>query len=515
MIKIVSADEMREIDRKAIEDYGIPGVVLMENAGRGAADAVEEFASPKGIDSVLVIAGKGNNGGDGFVVARHLSNRGFRCEVLLAGKKEDVRGDARTNLDVLTKTTVDIREIGGDTSSIGEAATRTGLIVDALLGTGLNQEVKGFYRNIIDAVNSSGLPVISLDIPSGLDSTTGRPLGAAVEAEMTVTFCLPKTGAVVYPGADYVGDLVLVDIGAPRELLESDEIKTALITGEYMEDIFPSRRADTHKGTYGHLLVVAGSKGKTGAAVMAAQGAMRSGAGLVTVAAPSGINDILEVKLTEAMTEPLDDDGRGFPAGEASGRILNLLESRNVLVIGPGISREGEAGKMVKEVLAGLTVPAILDADALWHLAGFMDVLKDTAAPLILTPHPGEMGRLLGISAVEVQRDRIGIAREFAREYGCWLVLKGARSLVAAPDGRLFINTTGNPGMATAGTGDVLCGMIGAFVSQGLSPLDSCIAAVYLHGEAGDSAAGEKGEEGLIATDVIEKIPQVLKKFIS
>jgi NAD(P)H-hydrate epimerase len=285
-MKIVSADEMREIDRRAIEEYGIPGIVLMENAGRAAADSIEDMLIQDEIDSVLIIAGKGNNGGDGFVAARHLVNRGVDSSVLLIGKVDEVKGDARINLDIILKMGMEVREIVTDISIIEEDIRSAGLLVDALFGTGLRKEVSGFYAEVIEAINMSDLPVISLDIPSGLDASTGRVLGVSIEADRTVTFCLPKIGTVLHPGADCVGDLILADIGAPDDLLIDRQLKTSLILQEDAAEVLLPRDENSHKGSYGHLLIVAGSRGKTGAAVMAAEAAMRGGTGLVTLAAP-------------------------------------------------------------------------------------------------------------------------------------------------------------------------------------------------------------------------------------
>lgn len=514
-MKAVTGEEMKEIDRRAIEEFGIPGAVLMENAGRGAAEVIEEFLYESGIEKVLIIAGKGNNGGDGFVAARHLANRDAACEVCLIGKKTDVKGDAKTNLDIADKMGIEIREVTDERKILAEAINRAGLIVDALFGTGLSKEVGGFYREVIEAINGSGLPVISLDIPSGLDSSAGRPLGIAVEADMTVTFCLPKVGSLVYPGADYAGELVLADIGAPYPLLENNEIMTSLIRREDVEGILTPRKADSHKGVYGHLLVVAGSRGKTGAAVMTAQGAMRSGAGLATVAAPSGINDILENNLIEVMTEPVISGIGDFLDKTSLTQLLELVKNKDVVVLGPGLSREPETGELLRELIPALSIPVVLDADALWHLANFKETLKSTKVPFILTPHPGEMGRLADVRSKDVQSDRIGISRGFAKEYGCYLILKGARTLVATPEGEVFINTTGNPGMATAGTGDVLCGIVGALLCQGYSPLEASVAGIFIHGEAGDRVAAKKGEVGLIATDIIGELPYVFREMLS
>lgn len=514
-MKVVTASEMEEIDRRAIEDYGMAGIVLMENAGRGAADAIEGFLKDKHVESVLVITGKGNNGGDGFVVARQLVNRGLKCTVLLACEKSSINGDAKINLDIALKMEIDLLEIGDDLSACKDLINSSSLVVDALFGTGLNQDVRGKYREIISMINSSDTPVISLDIPSGLNATTGNPMGIAVEAEMTVTFCLPKAGLVIYPGADYAGELVLADIGAPFSLTDDNRIKTSLVLEDDLASILIPRSPDTHKGTYGHTVIIAGSTGKSGAAILAAMGAMRSGAGLVTVAVPSSINGTLENNLTEVMTEPLAEDIPGYIGKGAVTAILDLLDGKAAAVIGPGLSRGDETGIALCEVVRNINLPSVLDADALFHLAGSIDIVGNSGVPLILTPHPGEMAKLLGITPGDVQADRINIAKKFATQYGCYLVLKGARTVIATPDGYVFINTTGNPGMATAGTGDVLAGMIGAFLSQGYSPLNSSIAGVYLHGKAGDMAAMEQGQVSLIATDIIDFIPDVIKSFFT
>lgn len=512
-MKVVTADEMREIDRRAIEEFGVPGVVLMENAGRGAADVVEALVREMDAARVLVIAGKGNNGGDGHVVARHLVNRGIDCEILLIGRIKDVKGDAGINLDTAIKMGIEVSEESSDIAVVENHIALADIVVDGLLGTGLAKEVSGFYLEVIDAINASELPVVSLDVPSGLDATTGRPLGLAVEADVTVTFCLPKAGTVIHPGADYVGQLEVADIGAPYELLENRGKKTSLILKSHIEEIILPREADSHKGTYGHLLVIAGSAGKSGAAVMAGKSAMRSGAGLVTVAAPSSINNILETNLTEVMTEPLAELDGGFLGTSAVKKGLSLLEVKSALVLGPGLSRQEETGNFVRAIMEKFAVPAVLDADALWHLSAYTGLIKNSSAPLILTPHPGEMATLLGISSKEVQQDRLNIARAFAGKFGCYLVLKGARTLVATPEEDLYINMTGNPGMATAGTGDVLVGIIGSLLAQGYSALESALAGVYIHGEAGDRVAEEKGEVGLIATDIIERLPEVFKEL--
>ena len=510
-MKIVNADEMREIDRRAIEDYGVPGIVLMENAGRAAAEAIEDICLKNNIASVLVVAGKGNNGGDGFVVARHLVNRGFDCSILLIGKMPDIKGDARLNLNIAEKMGIQILESSNNILMVHEAIRSAGLLVDALLGTGLRNNVEGFYAEAIDAINISGCHIVSLDIPSGLDSSTGRVLGITVEADFTVTFCLPKVGSVIYPGASYIGDLILADTGAPRDLLEDRNLKTSIIVKEEVTQLIMPRDEEGHKGSYGHLLVVAGSTGKTGAAVMSAEAGMKGGAGLVTLAFPASLSHIIECRLKEVMTEPLVEESGGSFVSGAAARILKKLDGKTALVLGPGISRNDETGQMIRHLLHGLSTPAIIDADALWHLSSAKELIAECKVPLILTPHPGEMATMLGISISEVQGDRLGISKRFAAEYGCFLILKGARTVIASPAGDLFINTTGNPGMASGGTGDVLAGLIGALLCQGCSPLESAVAGVWIHGEAGDRVKEEKGEAGLIASDIINKIPEVMR----
>ncbi len=514
-MKIVTAAEMQDIDRRAIEEFGIPGIVLMENAGCGAADAIEIFAEESDIERILVIAGKGNNGGDGFVVARHLVNRGYDCSICLCAEASSVGGDAKVNLEAARKMGIEVFELGDDIAVLDGLFDEAELIVDALLGTGLVKEVSGPYAEIIERINFSDLPVAALDIPSGLDCSTGRPLGIAVEADMTVTFCLPKIGTVIHPGADYVGELLVADIGAPYQLLEDSSLKTEIVTSEEMAGIlFLPREAESHKGSYGHVLLLAGSTGKTGAAVLAAQSALRSGSGLVTAAVPASLNSVLEEKLTEVMTEPLPEKEAGIFSLEALDKACSLLEGKSALVLGPGLGRSPATGEFICKLVSKLKVPTVIDADGLWHLAEKKELLKEASVPLILTPHPGEMAHLTGMSVQKVQEDRIGVARKFAEEHGCIVVLKGAGTVTATPEGEVYLNISGNPGMATAGTGDVLCGMIGSFLGQGLDPLEAAIAAVWLHGTAGDAAVEKKGEAGLIATDIIEMIPGAMEEYL-
>jgi NAD(P)H-hydrate epimerase len=483
----------------------------MESAGRGAADAATELLPEGRPGRIAVLVGPGNNGGDGTVCARYLAGRGHDARVYLLAPEGKVQGDARANLDAW-------RRMGGaivDASATGTLAERReeladcDLIVDALFGTGLNTEVRSPYREAIDLVNGLGLPVLALDVPSGVDADRGRILGAAVRATATVTFGYPKRGHFLFPGAAHVGRLSEIDIGIPAEVVRANEPSCALLTEDDVRSLMPSRPHDAHKGTFGHLLIVGGGPGKTGAALLAARAAQRSGVGLTTIAAPREAQQALDAKVVETMTESL-----GEALGEeAVPRILELCAGKRALTVGPGLGPGDGVRRFVRALLEGLEVPAVLDADALNALGGELASLRAARAPLVLTPHPGEMARLAGLSTAEVQADRIGLAERFAREHRVTLVLKGAYSVVAEPSGRTWINPTGNPGMATGGMGDVLSGIIGALLCQGLSAGDAARLGTYAHGLAADLAWEKVGEAALIASDVIDTLPQVWKRW--
>lgn len=511
-MKLATAEQMRELDRRAIQEVGIPGILLMENAGRGAAELIRERYGPRP-RKVAVLCGRGNNGGDGLVIARHLRNWGWDVRVYLFAPKGEVTGDAKVNLDIWIRMGGEVVEVLGDGAipSLREDLALREVLVDALLGTGLKDEVKGLMRQAIELVNSLGKPVVAVDIPSGLHATTGKVLGAAVRADLTVTFGLPKVGQVVHPGADLVGDLRVVDISIPKGLIEEADLDHVLLDPEELT-LAPlgPRPKDVHKGNYGHLLLVAGSTGKTGACAMAAEAALRVGTGLVTAAVPGSLNPILEVKLTEVMTEPLPDEG-GFFSPEALPKALELLGGKSAIAIGPGMGQGAGARALVREIVRAARVPMVIDADGINCLVGALEVLKEKGAPVILTPHPGEMARLLGTTPKEVQGDRIGVARSFAREHDVILVLKGARTVVAEPSGKVFINPTGNPGMASGGMGDILTGMIGGFLAQGMDPIEAAKLGVYLHGLSGDMAREDLGEPYLSATDLLRYLPKAMR----
>ncbi len=512
-MKLVTAAEMRELDRRTIEEMGVPSLVLMENAGRTTYEILRrEFPELEG--PVAVVAGRGNNGGDGFVVARYLANAGFFVMVFLLDAKAQVKGDARVNLEILERMKVDVVEVLGesDLSPVVHHLSRADLIVDALLGTGLNAPVKGLMAALIQRLHHLRPPILAVDIPSGLSADTGEPLGAAVEADVTVTYGFPKIGQILPSGRGHVGSLWVVDIGISPALAQ--DLKVELAEAEEMGWLLPPRPLDSHKGTYGHLVVLAGAKGKTGAATLTAEGALRAGAGLVTAACPASLNDILEVKLTEAMTLPLPE----VPGVRVFGRhalepLLEFMAGKTALALGPGMGTHPETQELVGQVVRRLPQPLVIDADGVNCLSRDPQCLREAAGPRLITPHPGELARFLGISTQEIQARRLEVARQVAAEYQVYVVLKGAQTVVAAPDGRASLNSTGNPALASGGAGDVLTGLIGGYLAQGLTPWDAARLGVYLHGLAADFLIQKSGRQGLIAGDLTAVFPEMLAEF--
>src|SRR5574341_1044186 len=479
---------MRRLDRRAVTELGIPAATLMETAGRGAAEGVKAVLEGLGVKRagarVVVVCGKGGNGGDGFVAARWLVRAGARVDVLLAFPEDD--------------------------GAVADALARADLVVDALLGTGSRGAAEGAVARAIELINASGRPVVALDVPSGV-SADGAPLaGPAVRAILTLTFAGWKRGLVGGPGAELAGEVEVVPLGIPdEEVLRG--VTTFVLEAEDVARHFPRRPRDAHKGTYGHVLVVAGSLGKTGAAALAAQAALRSGAGLVTVATPASQQPVVAALVMEAMTEALSETPAHTLALKARDRVVELAAGRDAVALGPGIGLDEETETVARALVQELPKPMAVDADALSALAGHLDLLRGAPAARCLTPHPGEMARMLGVTVGEIQRDRIAAAREFATRHRAHVVLKGARSVIGDPDGRVVVNPTGNPGMASGGTGDVLTGMLGAFLARGLAPAAALQSAVYLHGLAGDLAAERMGEEALIAGDLIATLPEAFR----
>ena len=514
MIRVASAAEMQELDRRAVALAGIPSLLLMENAG---AETVREILAAfpgAGRSRVVVFCGRGNNGGDGFVVARRLHGRGISVRTFLAARRDEVQGDARVNLEILEKLGIPPVEVvsASELPALRDAVHSADLVVDALLGTGARGSARGLLAEIITLVNQAGRPVAAVDIPSGLGADLPDPLGPSIRATLTVTFAHLKPSLVLYPAAGYAGLVRVVDIGIPGSLGPDGAPDMALLEQGDVAPAFPPRDPAAHKGSFGHVLVVAGSVGKTGAAVLAALAAQRSGAGLVTLAAPASLNPILEMKLTEVMTEPLPETDGHTIGLDALEPLLRLAEGKTAVAIGPGLGTHPATQQLVRALLARLRLPMVVDADGLNALAGEPESLGRAAGPLVLTPHPGEYARLLGVPRSEVLADRIRLVRETAARFRLTLVLKMARTLVADSHGTLAVVPTGNPGMATGGTGDVLTGLIAGLIAQGIAPAESARAGAYLHGLAGDLAAGRLGQEAMLAGDLLESVPEAIRR---
>ncbi len=511
---LVTAEEMRAFDAAAIDEYGIPGVVLMENAGRTTFHILKTRLGGDVRDlRVSVVSGPGNNGGDGYVIARYLINHGAEVQTFLLSPRQKVAGDALVNLQVLERMSSHVYEVE-DEESFKQAVRRwrqSDLIVDAILGTGLNSEVRSPYREAILEINRVDGMRLAVDLPSGLDANTGRILGCAVQADLTATYGFKKLGMAIYPGVECCGKVEVVDISIPLHAIEKNPPRAWLYDKPDAVEFWRLRSdAQAHKGIFGHLLVVGGSPGKTGAPALAARAASRMGAGLVTVGIPASLNPIVETKLTEEMTEPLPESVLGYLGDAAIDRVLALSEGKRCIVIGPGLSTAEGISEMIEKVLATYQRRVVIDADGLNVLARNLDVLRQTKARVVLTPHPGEMARLTGKTVREVQQDRIGAARTLATDYGIWVILKGAQTLTASPDGRIIVNTTGTPWMASGGQGDVLSGVLGGLLVQGIPPEEALPFGVYLHGLAADNIVKRMGPEPITATDVIDELPGTL-----
>ncbi len=514
-MRILTAAQMREADRYTIEEIGLPSLVLMENAGRQVVAAVESAFPDLDERQVAVLCGRGNNGGDGFVVARTMRQREIDVTVFVLGPLAEVRGDARVNLEILGRLGLPVVEIAGEQQWELHSSEVRGctLIVDALFGTGLKSALSGLLETVVADVNSMGIPVVAVDLPSGMSADTQEVIGPCIQASLTVTLAAPKLPLVLPPARLLAGDLVVADIGIPDEVIEGLEgPRVELVTRESVRLLVPTRRADAHKGDFGHVLVVAGSRGKTGAAHLAAVGALRSGAGLVTVATPAGGQPVLASLGSEYMTEALPDTAEGTLAAGALEAIERLDAS--VVVAGPGLGGGDAVRQVVRGLLERTGMPLVLDADAVNAFAGEPGLLfAREGQQVVITPHPGEMARLLGISTAEVQSHRLESACNLASTHGLYVVLKGHRTIIATPDGKVFINPTGNPGMATGGTGDVLAGMIGAWLAQLKDPEAACLLGVYLHGAAGDLAADDEGQASMTAGDLAVHIGDAIMEL--
>lgn len=507
---VLTSREMAGLDQQAINEIGIPGIVLMENAARGAAAFFREIVPDLQDRRIAVVAGSGNNAGDGFALARIFYNIGADVVVVCLRPAEKLSGDALTNFKIIEKMGVPvfIWDENTDFQSQWEIVEHCDVVIDAILGTGLKSEVRGLYREVIEKINDHPGPVLAVDLPSGLDASTGNILGAAVEATATATFGFLKIGHLMEPGAGLAGHVRVIDIGIPGDLASASVIKRHYLTRRLTSSWISPRHHAAHKGDAGHVCVLSGSRGKTGAAALICLGAARAGAGLVTLFIPESLNPILEEKLTEPMTLPIAETPEQTPALSALPQILEFVRGRQALAMGPGISTVPETVALVKELVRNVSCPMVLDADAITALSDDPGILRKASAPVILTPHPGEMAGIRGCSTAEVQRNRLETALGFSREYGVHLVLKGYRTVIASPDGELVINSTGNPAMASGGMGDSLTGIIAAFLAQGFEPFRAACLGTYVHGAAADRIIGNVASRGLLATDVLAEIPR-------
>ncbi len=516
MIKAVTADQMREMDRRAIEEMGVPGLVLMENAGLAVVKAVREKIPEIRGSRINVFAGKGNNGGDGFVVARHLMNAGADVTVFLVAQKTEVKGDAKMNLDAFIAMGGKVKEftIERHIKNFKLKFMHTTVVVDALLGTGAVSAPKGFYGRVVEVMNAQGRLKVAVDIPSGVLSDSGQVPGACFKADVTATFGLPKVGMLIHPARAFVGELTVADISIPAKVLNESPCAAYVPEARDIRTMLPKRPADAHKGVFGHLLLACGSTGMGGAGALAALSALRAGTGLVTLSAPSSVAQAYETGVLEAIGFPLPQTESGGIAEEAFDRFMTAVEGKTAVLIGPGLGQDPATARFVHRAVTQIEKPLVLDADGLNLIKDDAGVLKNRKAPTIITPHPGEMARLVKKTSADVQSDRLGEALSLAHETGAVVVLKGAGTIIALADGRAFINPTGNSGLASGGTGDALAGLIGGFLAQGASPENAAIAGVYVHGMTADIYAGKHGDpRSLIASDILGLLPEAIGRL--
>ena len=503
-MKLADSAQMKALDSHAINDLGIPSTLLMRNAADGLLAAVDR--APSG--PVVILCGHGNNGGDGLCAAAGLLLRGRAVRVFFVGDPARLTQDSREMLRRL-------EEVGGraeryaDTQDAADCIAGAAVIIDAMLGTGLNSPLRGSVLSAVHAINSSSAYIIAADMPTGISADTGAVLGEAVRADETVTFSLPKIGQYTEPGCVYCGHVTVWDIGIPAEAQEAVPCSVSAVTRADLS--LPSRDPLAHKGSFGRDLILAGSVGYTGAPVMAAEAAQRTGAGLVYLAVPDSVYSIVAIKCTEVMPQPVPCDGEGVVSWGARDYLRGMLNTCQAVLAGPGLGRGYELTSLIELLIRESEIPVVLDADALNAIAEDPSVLREARAPVIITPHPGEFARLGG----STEKGRLSGAVSFAREYGCIVVLKGHRTITALPDGRAFLNTTGGPAMAKAGSGDVLAGMITALLGQGTDPWLAAVAAVWLHGRAGDLCAKAMGEYSVTASDLISAISPAMKSLLS
>lgn len=503
-MKVLNSEQMRNIDRRAIEQFGIPSIVLMENASRAVALALTE-RFPEA-DTVAIFCGPGMNGGDGFGAARHLHCAGVTPLLFVVGDRAGYTGDALTNLRICERLALpmyDVRDVDTLDHALARAS-QTDVIVDAIFGTGLNRPAVDLYADAIRGVMSLRLPVVAVDLPSGLSGSAAVVWDPAVRADLTVTFAFPKIPHIFEPASSYCGDVVVADISIPHAAVESERVMLSVISPEDVLPLVRPRDASTHKGTYGHVAVLSGSAGKSGAAILAARGAIRAGAGLVTVFTDADTARLVDAASVESMTIATDFS----PHSVAS--ILGSLGKFSAAMIGPGLPDEQASYAVIRELVTAIALPLVVDATAINAFAGAAESINPSRRPRVLTPHPGELSRLIGAPTTEINQNRIEVAKETARRTASVVVLKGHQTVVANPGGEVAVNPTGNAGMATGGMGDVLAGLITALLAAGHDAFDAARAGVYLHGLAGDILEEEACDIGLAAHDLADAIPHAI-----
>ncbi|MDG4476213.1 NAD(P)H-hydrate dehydratase [Thiovibrio frasassiensis] len=512
-MKIATAEQMLLCDRLTSAEYGISGLELMENAGRGTVAAMSRHFGSLVERKVLIFVGPGNNGGDGLVIARLLLAQGAQPQVVSLVALEKMQGDAARNLERVKQLAMPLYTCLAEEelSWVERLVAESDFLVDALFGTGLRSRVSGVFAAVIKCLNASPVPVVAVDIPSGLASDTGIPQGTSVRAHLTCTYGLPKFAQVEPPGKEYVGELEVIDIGIPVEVVERIGVAVEWLDHSWVKGLIPARGLAAHKGTFGHLLALAGSLGKGGAAVLCGLGGLRSGAGLVTIATPKALNGLVQGALPEAMTEVLSFSQHCLSEPDYE-QLLAACHGKGAVAVGPGLGTAEETGQVVRKLYRELRQPMVVDADGLNLLAGEVAVLA--AGPRVLTPHPGEMSRLAGISTLEIQGKRREVAADFAKRHGVVLLLKGASTVIAAPDGRVAINSTGNPGMAAGGMGDVLTGLIGGLLAQGVPPWEAACLGAYVHGLAADRIVRAGRPFGFLASELAAEIPGAFQEVL-
>lgn len=499
-MKVVNSEQMKRIDARTTSAFGIPSIVLMENAARGCVSVIEKkFANA---ERIAIFCGPGQNGGDGFAIARHLHNRGRVVLVMLLGASR-VAGDARTNLEICRQLDIPIVEVEDD-ATLDRALVRAlecDLIIDAIFGTGLTRKAEGIFADAIEALSTLRIPVLAVDVPSGINASTGDVEPPVVRADCTVTFALPKIAHLFEPAASFCGELFVEEISIPHGAIDAENVALEILGRDVVWPLFPERAAESHKGTYGHLAIIGGSEGRRGAATLAARGALRIGAGLVTVITDRDTADLIHVASAESMTR----------SAQSADEMLAALEKKDALLIGPGLPDADESYARTRELVKRCTLPLVVDASGLNAFAGAAESLRGDT-PRVITPHPGELARLVGGSAADINRDRLRSAQRAAAATRAIVVLKGHRTLIASPDGRVAINPTGNPAMATGGMGDVLGGAIAALLARGMEAFDAACAGAYVHGLAADILRDEVGDTGVLASDVANAIPRAIQK---